>query len=60
VITGHSPQAAEGVVPALETVFVLVRKCAPGRERQTWETAVASHDADVVVVDGCWPLPARG
>jgi hypothetical protein len=31
-----------------------------GRAPRTWETAVTSDDTDVVVIDGCWPLPARG
>jgi hypothetical protein len=32
----------------------------PGGARQTWETAVTSSDTDIVVIGGCWPLPARG
>jgi hypothetical protein len=31
-----------------------------GRAPQTWETAVTSDDAGVVVIAGCWPLPPRG
>lgn len=31
-----------------------------GRTPQTWETAMTSDDADIVVIDGCWPLPPRG
>lgn len=49
---------SDGVVDlrnAVETQVLL-----EGRERQTWETAVASDDADVVVIDGSWPLPRHG
>jgi hypothetical protein len=31
-----------------------------GRAPQAWETAVTSDDVGVVVVDGCWLLPAPG
>jgi hypothetical protein len=31
-----------------------------GRSPRTWETAATSDDADIVVIDGCWPLPPRG
>jgi len=30
-----------------------------GTSPRAWETATASDDVDIVVIDGCWPLPAR-
>jgi hypothetical protein len=32
---------------------------APGRGRQTWETAVVSSDADLIIMEGTWPVPPR-
>jgi hypothetical protein len=29
----------------------------PADPRRTWETAITSNDVEVVVIDGCWPLP---
>jgi hypothetical protein len=31
-----------------------------GRSHREWETAVTGDDVDVVIIDGCWPLPERG
>jgi hypothetical protein len=31
-----------------------------GMSPKEWETIVASGNADVVTIDGCWPLPPRG
>ena len=33
---------------------------APGRARKTWETAATSDNGKLIVVEGRWPLPARG
>jgi hypothetical protein len=43
-----------------ERVFVLVSLGAPGRDRQTWETAVTSDNCDLIIVEGRWPLQPRG
>jgi hypothetical protein len=31
-----------------------------GWARKTWETAAASGNGKLIVVEGRWPLPARG
>jgi hypothetical protein len=37
-----------------------VMGCAPGRSRRTWETAPASDNAEIIIIDVSWPLPPRG
>ena len=31
-----------------------------GGSLRAWETAMTVDDADLVVIDGSWPLPPRG
>jgi hypothetical protein len=31
-----------------------------GGTRTTWETAPTSDNADLIIVEGCWPLAPRG
>ena len=31
-----------------------------GGSRQTWETPLTSGDADLIIIEGSWPLPPRG
>jgi hypothetical protein len=32
----------------------------PRQVPRTWETALTSENDDLVIVEGCWPLPLRG
>lgn len=35
-------------------------KGAPGGSRQTWELPTGGGDADLIIIEGSWPLPPRG
>jgi site-specific DNA recombinase len=63
--TGHAIRLRNTERPSTATAVEGPRSfslagSAPGRSRQTWEPPLTSGDADLIVVEGTWPLPPRG